>query len=86
MSDMSEQPSTWSYKTTKILGICFVFFIIVPIIRFTTESSSFETLTNPEKSHPSHMMELENNESGSITFNYPDFLSSAISRKILSEK
>ena len=61
MSDMSEQPSTWSYKTTKILVICFVFFIIIPIIGFTTESNSFETLTNPEKSHPSHMMELENN-------------------------
>ena len=58
MSDMSELPSTWSYKTTKILVICFVFFIIVPIIGFTTESNSFETLTNPEKSHPSHMMDL----------------------------
>ena len=73
MSDMSEQPSTWSYKTTKILVICFVFFIIVPIIGFTTESNSFETLTNPEKSHPSHMMDLENNESGSITL-FPEHI------------
>ena len=73
MSDMSELPSTWSYKTTKVLLICFVFFIIIPIIGFTTESGNFETLTNPEKDHPSHMMVLENNESGSITL-FPEHI------------
>ncbi len=73
MTDMSEQPSTWSYKTTKILLVCFIFFIIIPIIGFTVESNNFETLTNPEKSHPSHMMILENNESGSITL-FPDHI------------
>tara|TARA_B100000131_G_C18120597_1_gene612777 strand:- start:1095 stop:1979 length:885 start_codon:yes stop_codon:yes gene_type:complete len=73
MADMSEQPSTWSYKTTKILVICFVLFTVIPIIGFSTETNDFETLTNPEKSHPSHMMELENNESGSITL-FPEHI------------
>ncbi|MBK00025.1 MAG: hypothetical protein CMB48_03475 [Euryarchaeota archaeon] len=67
MGEMSKQPSTWSYKTTKILLISFIFFIIIPIVGFTSESAGLETLANPEKKH---MIELGSNESGSVTL-YP---------------
>jgi len=64
---MIEQPTTWSYKTTKVLLISFLFFLIVPIIGISTQTDEFENLTNPEKTHPAHMLSLENNESSAIT-------------------
>ena len=64
---MIEQPTTWSYKTTKVLLISFLFFLIVPIIGISTQADEFEELTNPEKTHPSHMISLGNNESSTIT-------------------
>jgi len=70
LRDMAEQPTTWSYKTTKVLLVCFLFFLIVPIIGLTTQADDIEELTNPEKNHPSYLMNLENNESQTITL-YP---------------
>jgi uncharacterized protein YrzB (UPF0473 family) len=71
MEDLSKQPTTWSYKTTKVLLICFVFFLIVPLIGISTQNENFETLLNPEKNHLSHMIDLEHNESEIITL-YPE--------------
>ncbi len=67
---MAEQPTTWSYKTTKVLLVCFLFFLIAPIIGLSTQADDVEELTNPEKDHPSFMMNLKNNESQIITL-YP---------------
>ena len=71
MTDISKQPTTWSYGTTKVLIICFVFFLIFPIIGLLTQESSIENITNPEKEHPSHLISLENNNSETITL-FPD--------------
>ena len=68
---MAEQPTTWSYKTTKVLLICFLFFLIAPLIGFYSLTNNVEELLNPEKDHPSHMLKLENNESQTITL-YPE--------------
>ena len=41
---MSKQPSTWSYTTTKVLVISFLFFLIVPLFGFSTQGDNLEDL------------------------------------------
>ena len=71
MTDISKQPTTWSYRTTKVLIICFVFFLVFPIIGLITQEDSIENITNPEKNHSSHLISLEHNNSETITL-FPD--------------
>ena len=59
--------STWSYNTTKVLLAIFLILAITSIIGVFSQDSSLETMMDPQKEHPSHLLNLENNASKVIT-------------------
>lgn len=59
--------STWSYNTTRFLLAFFLIISIISTIGMFSQNSTLETMMNPEKDHPSHLLNLEPNSSASTT-------------------
>ncbi len=66
MANISKK-STWSYNTTKVLLAVFLILAITSIVGIFSQDSSLETMMDPQKEHPSHILNLENNASKIIS-------------------
>ena len=59
--------STWSYNTTKFLLGFFLLLSIASIAGMFSQNSVLEDIMDPEKEHPSHLLNLEPNSSKIIS-------------------